>query len=110
MKSKILILLLALVSVSAFGQRTKVQDLEIQKRIFKTGECTPSAISTDQDDYTLDDGCTIFKLSASTPVTISGFTGGSKRRAIVITNVGSNSITLTHAVDGTRSEERRVGR
>ena len=108
MKSKILILLLALVSVSAFGQRTKVQDLEIQKRLFKTGECTPSAISTDQDDYTLDDGCTIFKLSASTPVTISGFTGGSKGREIVVTNVGSNSITLTHEDDGSTAANRML--
>src|SRR5690606_12936051 len=45
MTSKILILLLALISVSAFGQQTKLQDLEIQERIRVMGRSDSTTIS-----------------------------------------------------------------
>src|SRR5690606_10341260 len=64
MKSKILILLLALVSVSAFGQQTKLQDLEIQERIRVVGRSDSTTISNvgqiqfdaDDDKFRFNDG------------------------------------------------------
>lgn len=64
MKSKILIFLLALVSVSAFGQLTKVQDLEIQKGIRFVGRSDSTTISNvgqiqfdaDDDKFRFNDG------------------------------------------------------
>src|SRR5690606_26299454 len=78
MKSKILILLLALVSVSAFGQRTKLQDLEIQERIRFVGRSDSTTISNvgqiqfdaDDDKFRFNDGTGWFsflKEGASLP-------------------------------------------
>lgn len=78
MKSKILIFLLALVSVSAFGQLTKVQDLEIQKGIRFVGRSDSTTISNvgqiqfdaDDDKFRFNDGTGWFsflKEGASLP-------------------------------------------
>src|SRR5690606_31820487 len=78
MKSKILILLLALVSVSAFGQQTKLQDLEIQERIRVVGRSDSTTIpnvgqiqfDADDDKFRFNDGTGWFsfaKEGASSP-------------------------------------------
>lgn len=61
-----------------------------------SGVISPSSLSSDQVDYNPTGLATAstLRLTASTPVSISGLTGGSEGRLIFIHNVSANAITL----------------
>lgn len=57
---------------------------------------SPTALSADQNNYVLPATSDIFRLSASTPITISGIAAGYDGQIETLINVGSNPITLAH--------------
>ena len=60
-------------------------------------EVTPPAIGSNQNNYSLGSG-DIFKLTATTAVTITGIVGPSpaSARCVLLKNVGTSTITLAH--------------
>jgi hypothetical protein len=61
-----------------------------------TGDISPSNLSSDQIDYSPTGLSTaaVIRLTATTAVNITGLSGGSEGRFILVHNVGSNAITL----------------
>jgi hypothetical protein len=67
---------------------------------------TPAQLTTSANDY--DPGpFTILRISASTPVNITGVVGGFRGRVLLFFNVGSNNITLTNQ-DASSVAENRI--
>lgn len=67
---------------------------------------TPPTVASQQDNYIIG-AFDEFRMSASTPTTFTGFTGGVLGREITVTNVGSFNIVLAHQ-SGSSSAENRV--
>src|SRR5690606_2526062 len=124
MKSKILILLLALVSVSAFGQQTKLQDLEIQERIRFVGRSDSTTIpnvgqiqfDADDDKFRFNDGTGWFsflKEGATLPYwPLSGSAVTTGNISITGNNnltFDNNSWTFGSRISGTGNNSMSVG-
>lgn len=61
-----------------------------------TGDITSASLGASQNNYAPTGlaGASVIRLTASTPINITGLTGGSDGRLMVLTNVGANAITL----------------
>lgn len=68
---------------------------------------TNSSLSSNQNNYNIATSSNFTRLTASTPVTITGITGGATGRVQVIVNVGTEDITFTHE-DANSSAANRV--
>lgn len=66
---------------------------------------SPTALSTNQNDYALPTG-DIIRLAATTAVTITGIIAGYDGQAELLINVGSSAITLAHASTGSAAANR----
>lgn len=79
------------------GKISLPQTLDIQEQIIVSGDISPSSITTDENDYAPTSLATssVLRLSSNAARTITGLTGGSDGRIIVIYNVGSFPITLS---------------
>jgi hypothetical protein len=73
-----------------------------------TGVITPTTLAASQNNYSptgLADSSTL-RLSASTPVSITGLAGGASGRILILTNVGSSAITLEDEDAGSTAANR----
>jgi hypothetical protein len=66
---------------------------------------SPTALSTNQNDYALPTG-DIIRLAATTAVTITGIVAGYDGQAELLINVGSIAITLAHASTSSAAANR----
>ena len=60
-----------------------------------TKATSPTSLSANQNDYAIGSG-TFFRLTSSGAVTITGLTGGTDGKQIIIRNIGTFTITLSH--------------
>lgn len=68
-----------------------------------TASISPAQITADTDDYapTGGDSATVFRLSTDASRNLTGITGGSDGRILVIENVGANDLVLKNDVTST---------
>lgn len=65
--------------------------------VFFNGTITPTILAADQNDWTPTGGfpgANTVRVQASTPIKITGLTGGAAGRTVILHNIGSNSITF----------------
>ena len=65
-----------------------------------------ATLNADANDYAAGDGANVLRLTASTAVNITGFSGGSAGRILFLYNIGSNTITLKNADTGSSAANR----
>jgi len=74
-------------------------------RSLGTGELSPAQITSNQNDYSTSDSTSsngngipvgVLRLSSDASRDITGFSGGSDGRRLLLINVGSNAIVLKH--------------
>lgn len=71
----------------------------VQRKNFRE-VLSPTALGSNTNDYAptnYDAHCGLLRLTASTPVNLTGLTGGTGGRTIAILNAGANAITLKDA-------------
>lgn len=70
----------------------------ISAALVLSGSITPASLSANQNDYnpTGLSGALVVNISSTTAISITGLQGGSAGRILIVKNVGSNAITLTH--------------
>lgn len=77
---------------------TEVDASIVASSVFLANSISPTSIGANQNDYapTGFSTASVVRLTASGAYSITGLAGGSNGRAIVVVNVGSNTITLSH--------------
>lgn len=87
--------------VQSTGQFHLITPTPIQSfdaAIYFAGVITPTILAADQNDWTPTggfSGANTVRVSATTPIIITGMTGGASGRTIFMHNVGSSAITFT---------------
>jgi hypothetical protein len=91
---KKLLLILLLIPFICSGQTTRVGHLIVEGSWSESGVVTPATLDEDQDNYILNSDTRIYRLSASQPVTITGFQAQGSGKKITLINTSAYAITL----------------
>lgn len=91
--------------------RTTVGGVEIVGHLPSThfGSVETVDITGGVDDYDIGDGVSIVRMSTTTGDALTGIANGSDRRRVVLLNIGSTSITLTHDSANSSAANRFYG-
>jgi hypothetical protein len=74
---------------------------DVSGATFTYGVSSPGSFGANQDPLAIANGSSLYRITSSAAVEVRGLTAGTAGRTVVLVNIGSNAITLTHNNAGT---------